>query len=254
MLPSFQDNRPMAHLTALVLLVLALFLAFKTWQSFRESLEVGKPVPYEHSISLEGVGMAVVVPDVAKVTFSVETRNKLLPDAQTENAKVTNLLIEKMKSLGIEAKDIQTTYYSSYEDRYYNPQNGESTPTGWIVSQSMELMIRDLKNVSTVLAQAGQNGATNISGPNFQIENDSDAINTARTKAIADAQKRAQSVADQLGLKLFEMIGYSEWKEDPGMYNGYSASDSGGSKENPTIMPGGQTVKIHVTLNYLFSE
>ena len=254
MLPSWQENRPMAQLTALVLLMLALFLAFKTWQSFRESLEIGKPVPYEHSISLEGIGKAIVAPDVAKVTFSVETRNKVLPDAQTENSKVTNALIEKMKSLGMEPQDIQTTYYSSYEDRYYNPQNGESTPTGWIVSQSIELVIRDLKNISNILAAAGQNGATNISGPNFQVENDSEALNVARTEAIADAQKRAQSVADQLGLKLFEMTGYSEWKEDPGMYNSYASSDSGGSKESPAIMPGSQTVKLHVTLSYTFTE
>jgi uncharacterized protein YggE len=255
MITNIHENKWLHVLSLIVLLMLALFLGFKTWQTLREAMQVGKPTPYEFTISVEGVGRAEIKPDMAKVTFSVESRAKTLDLTQNNNSEKMNALIEKVKSLNIDEKDIQTSNYNAYEEKKYDPETGTYGNTiGWVVSQSIDLTIRDLEKISSILETIGQNGATNISGPNFSIENDQTALDEARLAALDDAKSRAQTIAEQLGVKLRSPISYTEWKEESGvsfyaMEKAVSVPDSA-----PTIEEGQEKVTIHVSISYAIKQ
>lgn len=258
MLPSTlpHEHKWLIVLSALVLALLSLFLAFKSWLTFKEAWQVGKPVPYEYTVNIEGVGIAYAKPDISKITFYVESKNTTLEEAQNDNTKQTNALLEKLVASGIERKDIQTTYYNSYENQIYDYERAEYKSFGWIVSQSIELTLRDLEKVSAALALLGQNGATNITGPNFAVENDSVAMQEAREKALADAKQKAATISQQLGIKLGLPTSYSEWKEEVPDY-GYSMKAETGMSEPsaaPTIETGENATKLHVSLSYVIER
>ncbi|MBI2475477.1 SIMPL domain-containing protein [Candidatus Uhrbacteria bacterium] len=255
MITNLNEHKFLRVLSALVLVMLSLFLIFKTWQTLREAIQVGKPTPNEFTISVDGVGRAEIKPDIAKVTFSVETREKTLEVAQNKNSENMNALIEKVKSLDIDKKDIQTSTYNAYEEKKYDPQTGTYGNTiNWVVNQSIDLTIRDLEKVSSVLEIVGQNGATNISGPNFAVENDQTALDEARLAAIADAKSRAQTIAEQLGVKLRSPISYTEWKDGGGIIYSNTAKAESVSATPPTIEEGQEQVTVHVSISYAIKQ
>lgn len=247
------EHRPLLILSGLVLLMLALFLGFKTWLTFREALQVGKPVPYEYTVGIEGIGVAKVKPDTAKVSFNVESRKKSQAEAQIDNTTRTNRFLEQLIATGIEKKDIQTTTYTSFEDTTYDEKTASYKSLGWMVIQTIDVTIRDLEKISTVLTLLGQNNATKISGPNFSVENDQVAVNEAREKALADAKQKMEAISRQLGIELGTPTSYSEWKEDGGYY-GYAARSEMGDANEPTVEPGENTVKLHVSLSYIIER
>lgn len=65
-------------------------------------------------ITVSGQGTVKVKPDVAYVTLGVQTDSKDAKEAQAQNTKLMNDVIEAVKALGIAEKDIQTSGYYMY--------------------------------------------------------------------------------------------------------------------------------------------
>ena len=253
MFPKWKDNRAMS-LALLVLSAFAtIFLWAKTNLTLRQTREVGKPAPVEHTISVDGTGKAAAKPDVATVYFGVESRGKNAAEAQTKNTESMNGLLAKVKGLGIGEDDIQTSSYNSNEDFDYTQAGRVSK--GWVVSQQVTVKVRDVSKISSVLATAGQNGATNISGPTFTIDDPSNLLAQARAKALEDAAKKAAALAASLGVRLERVVGYNEGSGGSPipLYFGKAVSaDVGGGA--PDIQPGQNEVQLNVSVTYKLAE
>ena len=240
----------------LVLLLLSIFLAAKTWLTIREAKEVGEPVPYEYSISVEGLGEATAVPDIAKITYSIETKGATTQESQEKNATVGNVIIARLATEGTEKKDVKTTYFNTYQDYSYDEFGNSVLNEEWITTQSVEVTIRDIEKASSTLTLLGGLGATGIYGPTFEVENNEDAKDEARLLAIKDVKEKAQLIATEFGLKLKEVSSYSEWTDTPYYaYGGYGGSyESTTMEKSPSVEPGEEKIKLHVTATYTFKS
>ncbi len=254
---STKENRPFALALLTLIVLMSGFFAVKIIHTIFLTKYTGSPTPYEHQISFEGTGKAVGVPNIATVNVGVETKGKDLAGAQTENSEKNNALIEKFKELGIPKEDLKTTNYSVYPWSEWDPIANASKEKGWVISQQVEVKIRNLALVSKVIEVAGQNGSTNISGPNFTID-DSSALKTeAREKAIADAKAKAEALEKTLDIELDDLVGYYEFSQDPGMpYYAMKSMDSMSANEAaaPALETGSSEVSITVTLTYSMED
>lgn len=235
---------------SLVCLSLVLFLGIKT------SL-LNTTIPLEHTIFVEGIGKATMTPDIAVMSFGISSTSKSVADAQKDNSSLMNALLQKIKAEGIADADLQTKDYSAYEKTEWNPQTQKSENAGWTVSQTLSVKIRDLQKISRVVEIAGQNGSTSISGPVFTIDNQTAYESTAREKALADAKTKADAIAQRLGLHLARVIGYSEYKDQPGPQPyGFEAKGMGGAEpfSAPNIQGGSQELQLHATVTYLLEK
>jgi len=253
--PDWHENKPFS----LGLLVLLTFLVMFLWVKIdliqRQAVMVNKPVPYEHSIVVEGKSKVTGAPNIATVMLTIDTKAGSVVDAQKLNTTIVNKLLEKLKDEGVSKEDIQTSYYSSYENFEWNQSLQKSVSIGWIVSQQLTVKIRDLKKIGDVLEVAGQNGVTNISGPNLTLDDQSHLEAEARLKAIEEASVRARDLEKRLGVRLERVIGYSEWTEGPQSYNTYYAKAEGmGVGGAPEIEPGSVDLTLHVSLTYKLVE
>lgn len=249
MLPTWKENKPMSLALILLCAFGTMFLWAKTDLTVRQTREVGRPEPLEHVISVEGTGKAAAKPDIATVYFGVETRAADVALAQGKNTESMNALLGKIKKLGISEDDIQTSSYNSYEDVDWT-QSGR-VPKGWIVSQQVTVKVRDVSKISSVLSTAGQNGATNISGPQFTIDDPSNLLAEAREKALKDAQERAVSIAEKLGVRLERVVGYNEYSGGaPTPYYARAMEGYGGGPASPSIEPGQNEVQLNVSITY----
>lgn len=254
MLPESMNsqNKPLAAVVFLVLLLLSAFLVAKTWLAIREAQQVGQPIPYEYQISVEGVGEAKAVPDLARVTYMVETRGPSTEEAQNKNTSVGNTIIDRLTQEGVEKNNIKTTNYSSYQNFVYD-EAGNQLPGGdWTTVQTVDVTLRDLAKVPSILTLLGQLGSTNISGPAFEVENQETAKDEARLLAIRDLKEKAQQIASELGLDLKEISSYSEYMDNPYYYgyDGKGAMAVSAPSATPTVAPGEQSIKLHVTAVY----
>lgn len=254
MWPTWRENRPFALGLLILIAYASVFFWVKTGQAIKQTEQIGKPEPVEHTIIVDGIGKVSGEPDIATIIIGIETRGDEVASAQEENTTNMNALIETMKTAGIPAADLQTTYYNVWQDQPWNPDTQAYELGQWIVSQTLTIKVRDTSRISTVLQLAGQNGATNISGPSFEVDDPSNLKAEAREKAIADAKAKAATLAQQLGVTLGPVTGFSETLGTNYPIPFMAKEMAAGTSTAPSIEPGQNEVEVDVSLTFTLVE
>ncbi len=201
-----------------VLGVLALFLLAQTITTMGN---FGRPnVPATDTVTVQGSGQATLPPDVARISFTVENTALTVAKAQDATTKQTNAAIEFVKKQGVDEKDVKTLSYNiSPQYSYPNPcPSGVSCPdynrppkvTGYQVSQTIQVTMRNLSAVGELLSGLGILEVQNINGPAFGLDDATAGYDAARADAIDKAQVQAKILAKQLGIRLGKIVNFSE--------------------------------------------
>ena len=170
------------------------------------------------TISVRGEGEIMARPDIGTFSFSVMAEGNDATTAQNDSATKINAIMDYLRGAGVEEKDIKTSGYSlNPKYRYvatgcpvgsYCP--GNQVIDGYEVSQTVTVKVRDLSKSGDLITGAGENGATNISGLSFTIDDESNLKAQAREDAIADAKEKAEALADDLGVDIVRITSYYE--------------------------------------------
>ncbi len=209
----------MVKAAAAALVALALWGAAEFLTTLKEFRFVGSGTTATNTITVSGEGEVFAVPDLATFSVSVEEKAKEVKDAQKVATEKSNAILAALRAKGIADKDIKTTAYNVYPNyqwlqepctsRGYCPP-GEQKLDGYTVSQSIEVKVRDTDAAGEILASVGSLGASNVSGLSFTIDDEDKLQADARAEAIADAETKAEELADQLGVKIVRIVGFSE--------------------------------------------
>jgi uncharacterized protein YggE len=171
------------------------------------------------TITVIGQGSVHAEPDIARVSIGIETSAESVAEAVQENGAEMDSILAALEDLGIDEKDIQTSNYSVYLDRY--PETlpravveGEEEALApqpvYRVSNMVSVTIRELERVGDVLDGVIEAGANNIWGVSFSLDDPEAAIADARVDAIADALARAGALAELSGVELGPVMSVSE--------------------------------------------
>ncbi|HEY0220727.1 MAG TPA: SIMPL domain-containing protein [Candidatus Paceibacterota bacterium] len=204
----------------LTILLLAVFLGVKVLNGLKENKYIGSGVYPSNVIAVSGSGEVFAVPDTASFSFSVVEEGKTVKEAQDKATKKMNSVLDAIKGMGIEEKDIKTVGYNSYPKYDYTVSTacapygycppGKQVITGYEVSQSVSVKIRDTEKAGDVLTKAGSFSVSNMSNLDFVID-DMDKINDeAREKAIEDAKEKAKVLSKSLGVRLKKIVSFNE--------------------------------------------
>ncbi len=157
-----------------------------------------------------------------------------------------------MQELGIAGEDIQTSGYSVSADRYGSEGQLLEKPN-YRVSNTVNVLVRDLPNLGQVLDAAVNAGANNIYGVEFLLDDATAARSAARKLAVANAQATATELAELNGLKVGPVLSISEVIGGMGGYYGnqFSAAqaDKGGGGVAP-IQPGQLNLTMQIQITY----
>ena len=250
-----------------VLIISILLVAFSAWRYVSAYARSIQPASFR-SFSASGEGKVVVVPDVAKFTFSVITEGGTdMGKLQTDNTTKINQAIDFLKKQNIDAKDIKTENYN-LSPRYETANCGfrsdgfsQTCPppkiVGYSINQTVAVKIRkdNFSKIGDALSGVVSNGANSVSQLDFTLDNPVTAENEARAQAIMEAKVKAKSIAKAAGFSLGELLGIDEGGGNYPMDKVYTleAMGRGGdvaAAPAPSIEPGSQEVRISVTLRY----
>lgn len=218
--------------------------------------------------TISGEGRVPVKPDIAVVNFGVEANAKTVQEAQTQINSISNKIVQELKKLGIDEKDIQTQNYNIYPN-YDNPVQPissqreltkdtielvpplkpDSKISGYRANSNLVIKIRKIDNINAAIDTATRNGGNQIGGITFDISDRSKAENEARQKAVAEAKKKAEQAALIAGFKLGKIVNYSENFNIP-FGQGLRAAEVGMDKADTQIEPGSLDVVVNITLSY----
>lgn len=163
------------------------------------------------TIVVTGSGDAFGTPDVATLQIGVQTRNADPKAAVNANTAQANAIIEALKALGIDAKDLQTSNFSVSAQPDIDLATGQSKGTfTYVVDNTLTVTVRQIAKLGDVLSGAVAAGANNIYGISFNVSDPVQLQAQAREKAMADAKARAEALAKAAGVTLGAPTSISE--------------------------------------------
>lgn len=206
-----------------------------------------------------GSGTVYAKADIANIQVGFKSGiKKTAAEATTESTTKMNNIINALKKLGIEEKDIKTSDYNLSPSYNWTNSKGQEL-VGYEVSQNLTLKVRDLNKIGDVIARTTEQGANQIGNVNFTIDDEFELRNQARELAIEKAKEKAVLIAKQSGMKLGEIKGVYENADSsprPVAYSNAKMLDSsvlgmgGAELATPSVQAGQNEIRVEVTLVY----
>lgn len=191
-------------------------------------------------------------PDTATVNAGVTTRAPTAVEAMRQNAESMNRVIARLRSLGIDRKDIQTSSINLNAQYQYNNEGSPPRFLGYDASNQVTVTLRKIDRTGPVLDALVAAGANNINGPSFSLEKDAAAKSAARRAAFARAEAQAREYAQLAGFSNLRLLEVSEsfTGRGPIPFARDAIVVTGSAVENTSVEPGQVGTGVTVTMKY----
>jgi len=196
-------SQKLFSLIAGLIAVVAVFMVGELLYQFQS---LPKNAPRE--IIVSGEAKAYLKPDIALINLGTRTEAKKSQDAVNQNNKIMNAVIESIKNLGVDDKDIKTNLYNL--NPVYDYTEKGRVFRGYSLDQQIQVKIRNFDKINDILDNAASNGANTIGYLQFTVDDMEKVRAEVRVKAIAIAKEKALTLANQAGLKIEKLIDISE--------------------------------------------
>jgi hypothetical protein len=209
--------------------------------------------PPEHTISVTGTGSVVLSPDIADVRVGVSITKPTVKAARAAAAESMSRVLAALKKLGIADRDLQTTILSLQPVYDYSTDGNPPRLTGYLLTNSVAVTVRDLDKVGDVVDDAMTAGATSLDGVTFRVDDPAKAEEQARQEAIVQAKAKAETLAKGVGVSIGGVASISETSAPipyPYYYGGDAAAAGGKSVPTP-VQPGMNEVSVTVAVTFL---
>ena len=219
-------------------------------------------------LSVSGEGKIFVKPDIATFTVTIVTDGARVGKTQDENAARSHAVIIFLKEHSVQDKDVKTVNYSVQPQYQYD--NGRPCLIGgsslrpcgapmppqivsYEVRHSLEVKVRNLNNVDDLLQGVVSAGGNEVSSVMFSVDDEKGVLAEVRKRAIEDAKEKARILAQDLGVRLKKIIGFSESGGVPIYARSLNANAMVSEAASaPQIQPGEQEIRSTITISYEF--
>ncbi|KAB7770079.1 SIMPL domain-containing protein [Xanthomonas maliensis] len=191
------------------------------------------------------------VPDIATLSAGVVTQASDGNAAMRQNAEQMSKVMAAVKAAGIADKDVQTSGIN-LSPQYTYKQNEAPRINGYEARNSVTLKVRDITRLGKVLDALVAQGANDINGPSFSIDQPEPVYDEARAAALKKAQARAETYAKSLGLKVRRIVSISEGRSGGvrPMVMMASAMRSAKAEMDTPVAPGESTLSINLDVTF----
>lgn len=202
--------------------------------------------PTERTVTVSATGSVSAAPDVAHISAGVVSEAATARDAMDQNNKAMRALIDGLKSIGLDAKDIQTTHVG-VEPKHQNYRDGQPPKiVGYRVVNQVRVVQRNIARLGETLDKCISLGANQLGGVSFEVSTAETLKDEARRRAMANARRRAELYATAAGVGVDRVLSIAETTASGPRPMGVARM---AMAEPVPIEPGEQslTVTVHVT-------
>lgn len=201
------------------------------------------------SITVTGEGVVETAPDQATISLGVTSNADTAVAALAANSEAMATMIDQLKAAGVAAADLQTANLSLNPN--WSGYDSSSSPTiaGYVASNMLNVRVRDLEALGTILDAAISDGGNTMNGITFGLAAPNPVMNEARSRAVADATSRATVLATAAGATLGPILTITEGGTFPGPAPMFRAEASDVPVENGEL-----AMTASVTVTFEISE
>ncbi len=203
-------------------------------------------------ITVSASGSVRLVPDRATVSFGVSTQAPSAEDAQSENSRSVNRVIEVLTGRGIEEKSIRTANYSMYPQVDWS-DSGEQRIIGYRVTTTLTVQDQKIEEIGALLSACVEAGINQVDNISFLCSGYDEAYREALALAVAASRDKAETLAAAAGKTLGDPVSVTEgWQDASARYTrGVAAEMAKQDAVNiPSFQPGETEISATVTVTY----
>jgi len=226
-----------------------LLLAAVALSACSGTIQIGQTQP--RTINVTGNAQVILSPDIAYISIGVHSEAATAKDAVAANNTQTQAVMDAIKAQGVDAKDIQTTNFSVYQQTKTGP-NGENQGIIFMTDNTVYVTMRDLTKIGGILDASITAGANNIYGIAFDVQDKEAALGTGRDQAMADAKAQGEELAKSAGASLgaVQSISYYSNPPTPIYYDSKAVAAGVGGGGSVPISTGQLTLTVSVNVTY----
>ena len=203
----------------------------------------------EHTISVNGVGTIKVTPDVADVQLGIQITRDTAKAARDDAADAMNQVLAALRALGIADADLQTSYVNIGPVYDYSGQTQRIT--GYQVSNTINIHVRDLAKLAAVVDDSVAAGANTVNGITFDVADRSAAERQAREAAVRDARAHADTLAAAAGVTIVGVASISEAQMVSPWPYPMARTEFAAADMSTPVLPGTSDVSLTISVVYL---
>ena len=206
-------------------------------------------VTQEKGIWVTGEGEVMAAPDIATLRLGIEAQEATVAEAQSQVVEAMDKVMAALTDSGVAEKDIQTQYFSIRQITRW--VNEEQVVVGYRVTHMVTAKIRDIDKAGAIIDAVAEAGGdlTRIDSIGFSVDDLSAYYEQARQEAMADANAKAEQLAELAGVTLGKATYISEGISYPIYPRDYNYEMVGGAPET-LISPGEMEISLSVQVAY----
>lgn len=231
-----------------LLLAFALAAALPMTSHARPAADLATPTTQGTLLSVSTTAEASRTPDIATLSTGVVTQAADANAAMRDNATQMDKVMAALRAAGIAPRDIQTSGIN-LNPQYRYAENQPPAIVGYQASNTVNVKVRELARLGKVLDALVAQGANQINGPSFGIDQPEAALEEARLAAVKKAQAQAQTYARALGLQVKRVVSISEGgASQPGPMPVMRMMAAAPMEKDTAISPGESSVSVSVEM------
>ena len=217
------------------------------------ALALGAVPAMGETLRVSGSAGVSLAADYATLQIGVNTRRDSVTEAQQENARLMQAVIDAIGRMGVGEKDVTTSQFSVFSgyDSTYGVSGREVRQYYYQVENMLTVTVRDLSQIGAVLDAAVNAGANTTYGIQFASSKENEAYQQALARAYEDAAAKAEVLSRAAGKTLgaLTLIDANQGNYGYGISNVYNAK---AAAADTVIISGDVTVSANVVLEYSF--
>jgi hypothetical protein len=207
----------------------------------------------DNGLTVTGTGQVVGSPDMARLSLGVLAQARTAAQAVRDMSADMEKVMASLTAAGVAQEDIQTSGLRVDVQQSYDEATQSSRITGYIAAIDVSIQVLDLSKLGQTLDAVVQEGANQMNGLRFDLQDREPALNDARRAAVADALAKAALYAQAAGMALGPVQSLTEGVASSGTPQPMMrmAMDS---TENVPVAAGQITISADVTVTWAFGE
>ena len=159
-------------------------------------------VSQEEGIWVTGEGEVMAAPDIATLRLGIEAQEATVAEAQSQAVEAMDKVMAALIDNGVAENDIQTQYFSIRQITRWVDE--EQVVVGYRVTNMVTTKIRDIDKAGVIIDAVAEAGGdlTRIDSIGFSVDDPSAYYEQARQEAMADANAKAEQLAELAGVTL----------------------------------------------------
>ena len=201
------------------------------------------------TVDVIGEGIIRVVPDEVTVTVRVENSGKDAALIKQENDRTVNNVLDFVKKMGVEEKNVRTEYINLNKNYDYN-----SKTYSYTANQTISILLKDLKKYEDLMNGLLKSGINRIDGVAFSSSKIETLEVEARKKAVLDAKDKAAVYAGVLEQRIGNAVKIREMEVNnyppQPMFRLESSSAMDKGSDQQTLAPGELEISRKVSISF----